>query len=382
MKRREFLKAALTTAVAASCRQAAGGRGEKVPAATADAEGHLSCDAFVYGSTPGGIAAAVEAARRGCLVVLACPKTNPGGMAASGLCTTDAVRRGLFGGLVQEFISGVREHYLRIFEHDPSNWKLVEGGWHYEPSVAEQVMRAILEAEQDRLTWLPGHWLTNATVKEGRVIDVSLERPDGKPLIVIARTFIDCTYEGDLAARADVPYRVGREGREEYGESLAGIHYRSLKTGKQLQTPDTGEPSIAIQAFCCRSIMTDDPEHRVAVDKPDTYEQHLQDFLPLLQDIALGRVRSAMSVLHGTPMPRRKYQLNGKITAMTSINCPGVSWGYPEADRHHRQKLDQFHRDHVAGLAAATALERRLDVAQIDPVPLPNILKIRTEPDE
>jgi len=96
--------------------------------------------------------------------------------------------------------------------------------------------------------------------------------------------------------------------------------------------------------------MTDDPEHRVAVEKPDTYEQHLQDFLPVLQDIALGRVRSAMSVLHGTRMPRRKYQLNGKITAMTSINCPGVSWAYPEADRHHRQKLDQFHRDHVAGM--------------------------------
>jgi hypothetical protein len=36
----------------------------------------------------------------------------------------------------------------------------------------------------------------------------------------------------------------------------------------------------------------------------------------------------------------------------------------------------------VAGLAAATGLERRMDVAQIDPIPLPSILKIRTEPDE
>ena len=34
----------------------------------------------------------------------------------------------------------------------------------------------------------------------------------------------------------------------------------------------------------------------------------------------------------------------------------------------------------VAGLAAATALEEKMDVAQLDPVPLPKILKIQTEP--
>jgi hypothetical protein len=350
MERREFLKAGLATTVAASCREAVAEQPEREPAAATDAPGRMSCDVFVYGSTPGGIAAAVEAARRGCRVVLACPKSNPGGMAASGLCTTDAVRRGLFGGLVEEFISKVRGHYLRIFEHDPSNWKLVEDGWHYEPSVAEKVMREILEGEHERLAWLPGHWLNAATVEQGRITEISLERPDGNPLVVTASTFIDCTYEGDLAARSDVPYRVGREGRDEYGESLAGIHYRSLKTGKQLQTPDTGEPSVAIQAFCARSIMTDDPEHRIPVEKPDTYEQHLQDYLPLLQDIAAGRVRSALRILHGSRIPRRKFQLNGRITAMTSINCPGVSWTYPEAGRRHRDRLDDFHRDHVAGM--------------------------------
>ena len=310
----------------------------------------LSCDTFVYGSTPGGIAAAVEASRRGCRVVLACPKKNPGGMTASGLCTTDAVRGHLFGGFVLEFISKVREHYQGIFQEDKQQLKLTHDGWYYEPSVAEAVFRQILANEEEHLIWLPVCWLTSAKVTGGRITEVHLDAPEGKRITVAAHTFIDGTYEGDLAARADVPYRVGREGREEYGESLAGIHYRSLRTGKQLQTPDTGKPSIAIQAFCCRCIMTDDPEHLVPVEKPHTYEQHLQDLLPVLRDVAVGRVRSAMAVLHGTPLPRRKYQLNGKITAMTSINCPGVSWTYPEAGRHYRQKLDRFHRDHVASM--------------------------------
>jgi hypothetical protein len=365
MQRRSFLQAGLAGAVAAGWSRADAPR----PSANRpEAPNRLSCDAFVYGSTPGGVAAAVQAARQGSRVVLACPKNHPGGMAASGLCTTDAVRRGLFGGLVAEFISRVRDHYRRIFEHDEENWKLVQDGWHYEPSVAEHVFHRMLEAEGDRLQWLPGHWLSGATVQYGRITEVELEPRDhptmlrDQPsvgalpggargrLVVAAHTFIDATYEADLAAAAKVPYRVGREGRDEYGESLAGIHYRSLRTGEQLQTADTGEPSIAIQAFCCRCIMTDDPQHRVPVEKPDTYDEHLQDYLPLLQDFADGTVRSAMAVLHGSRQARRKFQLNGKITAKTSINCPGVNWGYPEADRHHRERLDRFHRDHVAGM--------------------------------
>lgn len=52
----------------------------------------------------------------------------------------------------------------------------------------------------------------------------------------------------------------------------------------------------------------------------------------------------------GTELPRSKYQLNGSITGLTSRQLPRVNWGYPESDRHHRQRLDDFHRDHVASL--------------------------------
>src|SRR5688572_11321776 len=101
-------------------------------------------DVLVYGSTPGGIAAAVEAARRDCAVVLACPKTHPGGMSASGLCTTDAVRRKMFGGFTLEFTRRVRADYAaRLGEASPE-WPLIRDGWFYAPSVAERVFAEIL----------------------------------------------------------------------------------------------------------------------------------------------------------------------------------------------------------------------------------------------
>ncbi|MCC7499375.1 MAG: FAD-dependent oxidoreductase [Bryobacterales bacterium] len=328
MNRRDFLKtAASAVATPAGERQ--------------------SCDVFVYGSTPGGVAAAVEAARRGCHVVLACPKSRPGGMAASGLSTTDAVRTHLFGGLVAEFVTKVFAEYRSLLGHDETQLKLVHNGWFYEPSVAEEIFRRLIQGEHAHLRWIPEHWLERAVIQDHRIREVQLTDRKGMAITIAARTFIDGTYEGDLAAAANVPYRVGREGREEYGEPFAGIHYMNWRTGQQIMTPDTGEPSLAIQAFCARSIFTDDPVERVPIEKPDTYEEHLPDFLPLRGDFLSGRVKGWG---WGTPLPRRKYQANGEIEAHTSLNLPGASWSWPEAGRHHRERLEKFHVDHAAGL--------------------------------
>ncbi|MCB1229851.1 MAG: FAD-dependent oxidoreductase [Verrucomicrobiae bacterium] len=344
MERRDFLQQ--TVATSASLILAAAT--SRAATAKENAAQRLECDAFVYGSTPGGLAAAIQAAREGCRVVMACPKRHPGGMTASGLCTTDAVRREMFGGLVIEFIDRVREDYRRELGENSPEWPLIHDGWFYEPSVAERVFERLLEAESERLTFLRAHHLVSAETADGRVNEVVLQTPAGEEIRLTANTFIDGTYEGDLAAAAGVPYRVGREGRDELGESLAGIHYMNWKTGEQIQTPDTGEPSPAIQAFCARSIFTDDPEKLVPLEKPDTYEQHLPDLLPLLDDFSSGRVKRCSL---GSKLARRKYQLNGSIDRLTSINCPGISWTWPEAERHHRERLEKFHVDHAASYA-------------------------------
>jgi hypothetical protein len=306
-----------------------------------------SCDVLVYGSTPGGVTAAVEASRRGLKVILACPQKHLGGMAASGLSTTDVVRPQLFAGLVAEFIGKVREHYTKLLDGKPDELKLINDGWYYEPSVAEWAFEQLVQAESKMLRWMPAHHLVSAAVQGRRVASVELEAPNKERFTVTARTFIDGTYEGDLAASVKVPYRVGRESRAEHGEPFAGIHYMNWRTGKQIMTPDTGEASPAIQAFCARSIFTDDPQQRVTIEKPASYDQHLPDYEPLLMDFSSGRVNRWG---WGHKLPRRKYQMNGNIEWLTSINIPGASWTWPEAERYHRQRLQEFHVDHVAGL--------------------------------
>jgi hypothetical protein len=339
LNRRDFLKNAALLAAGATLFAGA-------PLADETDTPAIDCDTFVYGSTPGGIAAALEAARRGCSVVLACPQNNAGGMAASGLCTTDAVRRRLFGGFVSEFTGRVRAHYAKTIGENSPEWGQIKDGWFYAPSVAEMVFDTLL-SEQKELRFLRAHHLFLATVANARIVMCELVTGDGARIRVRARTYIDGTYEGDLAAAAKVPYRVGRESKDEFGESLAGIHYMNWKTGKQIATPDTGEASPAIQSFCARCIFTDDEEQRVPIEKPASYEQHLPDFLPLLEDFAAGRVKRWAG---GTTLPGRRFEFNGNIEWMTSFNCPGVSWNWPEAQREHRARLAQFHIDHAAGM--------------------------------
>ena len=42
-----------------------------------------------------------------------------------------------------------------------------------------------------------------------------------------AKVFIDCSYEGDLMAKAGVSYLVGREANERFGETLNGIRAKT-----------------------------------------------------------------------------------------------------------------------------------------------------------
>ncbi|MSU25138.1 MAG: FAD-dependent oxidoreductase [Opitutus sp.] len=341
MTRRDFLRISGSAAVAT-----AAGCVDGAAAVAAAMVPPTAIDVFVYGSTPSGIAAALEAARRGCRVVLACPKSHVGGMLASGLGGLDAKRGDLQSGFVLEFRQAMRDLYQRRADAGAPEWQLKaprRGG--NEPSAVEAMFSQMLAVQAERLAVWSGHHLLTATTHAGRIIEVECEAPNGSRRQLTAQTFIDATYEGDLAAAARVPCRIGRESRDEFGESLAGIIYVDAKDGRELVTSDSGAASPAIQAYCARCVFTTDPERMVPFEKPATYEQHQMDLWPWLADFESGRIQNRT---YGKALPGQKWELNGSIDQQTSLNCPGISWAWPEADRRRRATLAQFHVDHAA----------------------------------
>ena len=73
--------------------------------------GEQAFDVVVYGATPGGITAAVAAARQRASVVLIEPSRHIGGMVSGGLSATDYGNSAYIGGLALEFFDRAAAKY-------------------------------------------------------------------------------------------------------------------------------------------------------------------------------------------------------------------------------------------------------------------------------
>lgn len=190
----------------------------------------IRADVAVYGGTPGGIATAVEAARAGSKVVLLEETRHVGGMTAGGLSNTDFKTHESLGGFFREFMRRVVDHYTTTYGDDSMQVKMCAKGGYYEPKVARMIFETMLQ--EAGVTVVTNRQLTNTRREGKRVVEASFVESDssqGYPLplkdeqetLIKAGVFIDGTYEGDLIAKAGIPYHVGVEGRDVYDESMA-----------------------------------------------------------------------------------------------------------------------------------------------------------------
>lgn len=158
----------------------------------------LTFDIAVYGSTPGGITAAIQAARMDKKVALISFGPHVGGLTTGGLTATDIGKNTSVGGLAREF-------YNRLGKIDNFS--------------SHEAETEFLEMLNDAgVTVLLHRPLESAELSEKRIQSISLMTGE----TIVAKMFIDATYEGDLYAAAGVSYQVGREPRSAFNESLAG----------------------------------------------------------------------------------------------------------------------------------------------------------------
>ena len=168
-------------------------------------------DVCVYGGTASGVCAAVSAAQRGCRVILVEPTRWLGGMTGGGLSHIDWGHKEAVGGMAASLLQDERTdaQYRAVFQR----------------LVKENDITVVYECRLGRVH-----------KEDARVQAISLDAapPDqtGCPLAlptarnvrtILASVFIDCSYEGDLMAKAGVSYTWGRESTQEYLESLNGV---------------------------------------------------------------------------------------------------------------------------------------------------------------
>jgi hypothetical protein len=335
-------------------------------------------DVVVVAATPASIAAAVSAARSGSSVILLEEKSHVGGVVSAGLTNTDIYKKAAVGGLFAEFVKRVREHYVTTYGENSEQVKVCQGGHMFEAKVAEKVFREML-AEEKNIRLVERHRVVSARVvgadgiereadrgqrRDGaqpqdfgptvRLVSVTAEdlAQPGTRTEFRAKTFVDATYEGDLAALAGVPYRVGRESRETFGERHAGRIYLRFKDVNPLPG-STGEADDGIQAFCFRIHVTRDLANAVPVEKPVAFNR--DDYRAMLDDMRSGRVTEMKKLMHFFPMPNGKFELNNAHPS-GDTGVPGESfdlaeenWKWPEADAAEREHIFQRYWSHAEG---------------------------------
>lgn len=352
------------------------------------ATGTFKADVIVYGGTSAAVTTAVQVHRMGLSVIIVSPDKHLGGMSSSGLGFTDTGNKEVIGGLAREFYQLIYQHYDK-----PESWNwqkrseygnrgqgnpAIDGDkrtmWIFEPHVAEEAFETMIR--QNNIPVHRDEWLdreTGVEMKDGKI--VSIQTLSGK--LYKGKVFVDATYEGDLMASANVRYTVGREDNSLYGETWNGVqagvfhhgHYFKDKISPYkvpgdpssgllpwISTEAPGENGTGdhkVQAYCYRLCLTQNPDNKVPITKPEGYDSSLYELL-----VRVAETRWNEFFAKYDAIPNRKTDVNNH--GPFSYDNIGMSWEYPEASYEKRKEILNEHITYQKGLLYFMATDKRL----------------------
>lgn len=282
-------------------------------------------DVVVVGGTPGGIMAAIAAAREGKSSVILERTGHIGGLPANGLGATDIATREATTGLFRNFTNRIHDYYVKKYGKGSPQEIASSDGFHFEPSVAEKIYLQMLAEYKSKITVLTKRQFdahtSNVVKRDSKIISIRILNRETREIeIYKGGIFIDATYEGDLGAAAGVPYRVGREAKWEFGEPGAGQTYEYWKSMPTEKSSGMGDN--AVQAYNYRICLTNNPKQKVEISKPENYNR--EEYISLVEDVWTGKNtwKQMASVTADMMEENRRH-----IKAGGKTNLPGDSWG-------------------------------------------------------
>jgi hypothetical protein len=354
----------------------------------------IETDICVFGGTSGGIAAAIQAARLGRKTAIVEPGKYLGGLTTGGLGATDIGNKSAIGGISREFYRRIARHYAtnsawiwearadyfskrgsgqaQASDLNPANATM----WTFEPHVASDAFQAMIR-EANVPVYL-GHRLASLKKNGARIIEITTENGS----TFRAKMFIDATYEGDLLAKADVSYHLGREANSKYGETLNGI--RAQTPTHQFTVPvdpyaipgdpasgllpfihagDGGTPGDGdrrVQTYNYRLCFTTNALNRLPVAPPPDYEPKQYELLARYLEalVAAGKKPRLSEFWNPIWMPNQKTDINNN--GGFSTDFIGANYDYPEADYATRARIAKAHENYTRGFIAFLATSPRV----------------------
>ena len=333
----------------------------------------IEADVCVYAASASGVLAATAAAREGYSVIIVEPTHTIGGLLASGFrMQQDVPDPQHLGGLTRDFYD--KDVALHVGIHAPTLRHYQGAG---EDNVA--MLQEYLDEYDDLITVITNHRLASVSVKNDIITDATFEyapadengvpapqRASDNLTNVKTKMFIDASYEGDLMAYSGVSYRVSRESREDYGESLAGVivsrKFPGVDPYKERGNPESGFLSpiypdpIGEEGDSSRFFMSwnfklaweTNPSERypgIPIAPPENRDEDVYELLRRYSDAG-----------YETTWPHSNFNRNELMTGA----IPGMQVEYPDGDWKTRSKIWQGFIDHVKTLTDYSGKDVRL----------------------
>ncbi|UBM57817.1 FAD-dependent oxidoreductase [Marinilongibacter aquaticus] len=310
-------------------------------------------DVIVFGATSSGVMTAVSAKSYGKSVLILEPYNHLGGLSSGGLGQTDIGHKDAITGLAREFYKKIGGHYGQ------------DERWTFEPSVAKSIFQEYLDKYNIPVEY--GQKLVAVDKKRGRIEGLTVENGERKRREFKAKMFVDCSYEGDLMARAGVGYVIGREDNREFNETWDGVHVLEhhqfpegidpyLSEGDSTsgllwgilskKLAELGSGDDLVQAYNFRLCLTDSVENRLPIERPANYDStHYELLWRYIRKAQPKELNWAL--MHIQPMPNAKTDINN--SGPFSTDMIGANYDYPEADYNEREAIIRAHKSYTLG---------------------------------
>lgn len=327
----------------------------------------LKSDICVYGASGAGIAAAVAAAREGNSVIIIEHAHKIGGLLGSGFrMSQDVPYADHLGGLTGKFYSidtlqpkprhpqGAGKSNINTLQSMIDEYKkMIKVITEYRLASVNKVNGEILEAVFEFAP--PGKYGIPAPVRKSDDL-----------ISIKSKIYIDASYEGDLMAYSGVSYRVGKESKEEYGESLAGTivskKFPGVDPYKEEGNPKSGLLSCIIpdplgkegdssrffMAYNFKLAWESNPTKEypgILITPPESKNEDVYELL-----------RRYVKAGYTFTWPYENFARGELMTG----SLPGMQLDYPDGDWETRSRIWKGFIDHVRTLTDFSGKEVRL----------------------
>lgn len=312
-------------------------------------------DICVYGGTSSGVIAAYTAKKSGKSVLLIEPGKHLGGLTSGGLGYTDIGNKFAISGLALDYYRRIGKHYGK-FEQ-----------WIFEPHVAESLFKEYIS--RAKVEVLFSQRLKSVKKEKNTIKEITLESTAPgitKGETIRAKVFIDCTYEGDLMAKADVSYMVGREPNSRYNELYNGVQMRDKHQfvdgidpykikGKpesgllwgisDAQLAAQGSGDSKVQTYNFRICLSSDPNNQLPITKPEGYDPEKYELL--LRVLEKEPQRPFDLIMKPDLMPNHKTDINNN--GPFSTDMIGMNYNYADGSYEQRKQIQKAHELYTKG---------------------------------